>query len=160
MRGRAPALLFGLLHPTRSTSAASPWCLQGRSLAAAADSTRLPATARLTPGNAFSLTKCFSAQDVAGFTGLTGDSNPIHSDAGAAAAAGLPAPILPGMLLASLFPAIIGSHFPGAIYLSQTLNFKQYALVSGPPQAAAAAVAVAGQLSALQCDIQWAFSQW
>jgi 3-hydroxybutyryl-CoA dehydratase len=33
------------------------------------------------------------------------------------------------MLLAALFPAIIGSIFPGAVYLSQTLKFKKYALV-------------------------------
>ncbi|PSC76074.1 Hydroxyacyl-thioester dehydratase type mitochondrial [Micractinium conductrix] len=33
------------------------------------------------------------------------------------------------MLMASLFPAIIGSHFPGALYLSQTLKFKAPALV-------------------------------
>ena len=37
--------------------------------------------------------------------------------------------VLPGMLMASLFPAIIGSHFPGALYLSQTLKFKAPALV-------------------------------
>ena len=34
------------------------------------------------------------------------------------------------MLCASLFPAIIGSAFPGALYLSQTLKFRQPALVS------------------------------
>ncbi|KAJ0970340.1 hypothetical protein J5N97_023217 [Dioscorea zingiberensis] len=28
------------------------------------------------------------------------------------------------MLVASLFPSIIASHFPGAIYVSQTLQFK------------------------------------
>lgn len=44
-------------------------------------------------------------------------------------AAGLGGAILPGMLCASLFPAIIGSQFPGALYLTQTLNFRQPALV-------------------------------
>ena len=34
------------------------------------------------------------------------------------------------MLCASLFPAIIGTQFPGALYLTQTLNFRQVALVS------------------------------
>lgn len=47
----------------------------------------------------------------------------LHYDAGFAGA------VLPGMLCASLFPAIIGSQFPGALYLTQTLNFRQAALV-------------------------------
>ncbi len=38
-------------------------------------------------------------------------------------------PVLPGILLASLFPAIIGTHFPGALYLTQSLAFKAPALV-------------------------------
>lgn len=32
---------------------------------------------------------------------------------------------MPGILLASAFPAIIGSRFPGAVYASQTLKFKR-----------------------------------
>lgn len=43
---------------------------------------------------------------------------------------GFPDRVLPGMLCASLFPAIIGSEFPGALYLTQTLKFRQTALVS------------------------------
>lgn len=42
---------------------------------------------------------------------------------------GFASAVLPGMLCASLFPAIIGSQFPGALYLTQTLNFRQAALV-------------------------------
>ena len=38
--------------------------------------------------------------------------------------------IIPGSLCASLFPAIIGTAFPGALYLSQTLKFRNPALVS------------------------------
>lgn len=45
-------------------------------------------------------------------------------------ATGFTHPVLPGMLCASLFPAIIGNQFPGAVYLTQTLNFRQAALVS------------------------------
>jgi 3-hydroxybutyryl-CoA dehydratase len=40
--------------------------------------------------------------------------------------------VLPGILCAAMFPALIGSHFPGAIYLSQTLKFRQPALVRLP----------------------------
>ena len=85
---------------------------------------------RLAPGEVFTKTKTFTPAEVASFLQLSGDSNPIHGQAEAARAAGLPGPILPGMLSASLFPAIIGSCFPGAVYLSQTLRFKSYALVS------------------------------
>lgn len=84
----------------------------------------------LSPGAAFSMTKRFTLSDTASWAALTGDSNPIHADGSAAAAAGLAEPILPGMLLAALFPAIIGSRFPGSVYLSQTLKFAQYAPVS------------------------------
>lgn len=89
------------------------------------------AASALRPGAAFSTTKQFSPEDVAAFAALTGDSNPIHTCAAAAARRGLPAPVLPGLLMASLFPAIIGSNFPGALYLSQTLKFKRHALVRG-----------------------------
>ena len=47
-------------------------------------------------------------------------------------AAGIGGAIIPGSLCASLFPAIIGSAFPGALYLSQTLKFRNPALVSLP----------------------------
>jgi hypothetical protein len=43
---------------------------------------------------------------------------------------GLGGAIIPGSLCASLFPAIIGTAFPGALYLSQTLKFRNPALVS------------------------------
>ncbi|CAA6655520.1 unnamed protein product [Spirodela intermedia] len=36
----------------------------------------------------------------------------------------IPRPIVHGMLVASLFPRIVASHFPGAIYVSQTLHFR------------------------------------
>ncbi len=83
----------------------------------------------LVPGAIFTLTKRFTVPDVVAFVALSGDHNPIHTQAEAARAVGLPGPILPGMLSASLFPAIIGSNFPGAVYLSQTLKFRNYVLV-------------------------------
>ncbi|PRW33937.1 (R)-specific enoyl- hydratase [Chlorella sorokiniana] len=94
--------------------------------AAAAASTPPPA---LTPGSVLTLSKRYSAVEVAAFTAMTGDSNAIHISAAAAASQGLPGAILPGLLMAALFPAIIGSSFPGALYLNQSLKFKQYALV-------------------------------
>jgi len=63
---------------------------------------------------------------------VTGDINPIHLSAEAATQAGLPGSILPGMLSASLFAAIISRNFPGALYLSQTLKFRAPAHVGEP----------------------------
>lgn len=62
------------------------------------------------------LQRSFTQQDIDGFTGLTGDSNPIHKGTKA---------IVPGLLAASLFPAIIGSAYPGVLYASQELKFRQ-----------------------------------
>ncbi|KAG2430435.1 hypothetical protein HXX76_009959 [Chlamydomonas incerta] len=76
-----------------------------------------------------SVTRAFSAEEVQHFVQLTGDANPIHASDAAAKAAGFSAPVLPGILVASLFPAIIGSQFPGTVYASQTLRFRSPALV-------------------------------
>ncbi|KAJ8559599.1 hypothetical protein K7X08_003657 [Anisodus acutangulus] len=62
--------------------------------------------------------------DVLGYSKLTHDANPLHFDAECAKNAGFSDILVPGMLVASLFPRIIASHFPGAIYVSQTLHFK------------------------------------
>jgi 3-hydroxybutyryl-CoA dehydratase len=83
----------------------------------------------LSTGATYTLTKVFTQQDASEFAALTGDSNPIHTDKAAANVAGHAAPILPGMLMASMFPAIIGSNFPGALYLKQQLKFRKPALV-------------------------------
>lgn len=77
----------------------------------------------------FTLTRVFQQEDAVAFARLTGDSNPIHTDPTAAAAAGLSGTILPGMLMAAMFPAIIGSRLPGALYLTQTLKFRKQAAV-------------------------------
>jgi len=77
-------------------------------------------------GDAFDLQKSFSISDVEHFVELTGDSNPIH----AASTDPQRSPVVvPGMLLASMFPAIIGSRFPGALYLKQSLSFRSIAIV-------------------------------
>lgn len=55
---------------------------------------------------------------------LTGDTNPIHQSLPAAQAAGFERCLVPGIMAASLFPALIGSAVPGALYLTQTLKFR------------------------------------
>ncbi|XP_072960822.1 3-hydroxyacyl-[acyl-carrier-protein] dehydratase FERN, mitochondrial [Typha angustifolia] len=68
----------------------------------------------------------FSASDVASYSEVTGDRNPVHLDADfSRRVAGFEGGrIVHGMLVASLFPSLIASHFPGAIYVAQNLKFK------------------------------------
>lgn len=124
-----PALaLAGLLATTRGAIPTRGLASSG-SAGAAAAATAAPTAPGLAPGAVLECTKCYTPGEVSSFVALTGDTNAIHTDAAAAAARGLPGTILPGLLMAALFPAIIGSTFPGALYLSQTLKFKHHALV-------------------------------
>jgi 3-hydroxybutyryl-CoA dehydratase len=64
--------------------------------------------------------------DVIGFAQLSGDRNPIHLSEHFAARTRFGGRIAHGLYTASLISAILGMRLPGpgAIYLSQTLNFK------------------------------------
>ena len=67
----------------------------------------------------------YSQQQIEEFARVTGDNNPIHTNAEFAASTMFKVPIMHGMLGAALFSKIFGTLFPGdgTIYLSQTLNF-------------------------------------
>ena len=67
-----------------------------------------------------SKTRTFAREDVEQFAKITGDSNPIH----VSRAATTDDNIVHGALLVSMFPAIVGSTFPGAKYLRQTAMFR------------------------------------
>lgn len=64
--------------------------------------------------------------DIASFAEVTGDKNPIHLDAAYAAKTRFKARIAHGMLTGSYISAVFGMRMPGpgAIYVSQTLNFR------------------------------------
>jgi acyl dehydratase len=81
------------------------------------------------------MVRSYTFSDVLQYTQLVGDSNPIHRS--------LPSPttttlltqstgtkttpigaIVPGMLVGSIFSSIIGTIFPGSIYVHQTLDFR------------------------------------
>lgn len=64
---------------------------------------------------------------VSGFADLVDDHNPLHVDPVAAAAGRFGRPIAHGMLVGSLFSAILATELPGpgTIYLSQTLAFRR-----------------------------------
>lgn len=69
------------------------------------------------------LRRSFSQLDIDRFVSLTGDSNPIHTSTARE-------PIVPGLLASSLFPALIGSRYPGVVYAKQDLKFVRPIAVS------------------------------
>jgi acyl dehydratase len=67
----------------------------------------------------------YSQEEVNQFAKVTGDDNPVHTDADYAAKTMFKRPIMHGMLGASLFSKVFGTLFPGdgTIYLKQSLSF-------------------------------------
>jgi 3-hydroxybutyryl-CoA dehydratase len=80
----------------------------------------------LTIGMTETLTKTIASSDVVGFAQLTGDRNPIHLSEHFAARTSFGRRIAHGLYTASLISAVLGTRLPGpgAIYISQTLNFR------------------------------------
>ena len=64
--------------------------------------------------------------DIVAFAEVTGDKNPVHLDRAYAEKTMFKGPIAHGMLTASYISAVFGMELPGpgAIYVSQTLNFR------------------------------------
>ena len=80
----------------------------------------------LSAGMTETLEKTVSSSDVVGFAQLTGDRNPIHLSEHFAARTSFGKRIAHGLYTASLISAVLGTRLPGpgAIYISQTLNFR------------------------------------
>ncbi len=81
--------------------------------------------AQLRAGDVASFSKTIAECDVYGFAGITGDLNPVHIDARAAAASPFGARVAHGMLTASLVSTVLGLRLPGpgTIFLSQSMRF-------------------------------------
>jgi 3-hydroxybutyryl-CoA dehydratase len=81
----------------------------------------------LTVGTASEWSRTITEADVLLYAELTGDRNPVHIDATAAAAGPFGERIAHGMLTAGLISAAManGVPGPGAVYLSQSLTFRQ-----------------------------------
>jgi 3-hydroxybutyryl-CoA dehydratase len=73
-----------------------------------------------------SFAKTVSEADILSFAEVTGDKNPVHLDAEYAAKTIFKQKIAHGMLTAGYISAVFGMEMPGpgAIYVSQTLNFR------------------------------------
>ena len=72
------------------------------------------------------LSKTVASSDVVGFAEVTGDRNPVHLSEHFAARTPFGTRIAHGLYTASLISAVLGTRLPGpgAIYISQTLNFR------------------------------------
>lgn len=79
----------------------------------------------LETGDHAELTRRVESPDIGSFINAVGDFNPVHSDAAYAATTPFKEPIAPGIFTAGLISAVIGTRLPGpgAIYLSQSLQF-------------------------------------
>ncbi|HRD76529.1 MAG TPA: MaoC family dehydratase [Hyphomicrobiaceae bacterium] len=73
-----------------------------------------------------SVVRNVSESDIVTFAEISGDKNPLHLDAAFAAKTMFKQRIAHGMLSASYISAVFGMEMPGpgAVYISQTLNFK------------------------------------
>jgi 3-hydroxybutyryl-CoA dehydratase len=80
----------------------------------------------LAVGMESSLSKTVSEADIVAFAEVSGDKNPVHLDADYAAKTMFKERIAHGMLSAAYISAVFGMQMPGpgAIYMSQTLQFK------------------------------------
>jgi 3-hydroxybutyryl-CoA dehydratase len=65
--------------------------------------------------------------DIRAFAEVSGDKNPVHLDEAYAASTPFKTRIAHGMLSAGYISAVLGTRLPGpgAIYISQTMNFKR-----------------------------------
>ncbi len=69
--------------------------------------------------------KTLTDADVLMFTGVSGDTNPLHQNREFASKTQFGEPIVHGLLTASLLSALIGTRLPGpgCIYMDQSLKF-------------------------------------
>lgn len=82
-------------------------------------------------GDSASFTKTISEADVYLFAGITGDLNPAHVDAVAAANGMFKQRIAHGMLTGSFISTVLAMQLPGpgTIYLGQNLQFRAPVLI-------------------------------
>lgn len=77
-------------------------------------------------GQEASYERAVTDDDIVTFADVSGDKNPVHLDAAFAATTPFKSRISHGMLTASYISTVFGMRLPGpgAIYVSQTLNFR------------------------------------
>ncbi len=77
-------------------------------------------------GDTACITRIFTKNDVSVYSELSEDKNPVHLDDDFAANSQFGQCIVHGMLVSSLFSALLGQRLPGegSIYMGQNLKFK------------------------------------
>ena len=82
--------------------------------------------------------------DIVAFAGVSGDTNPIHLHDGFARTTRFGQRIAHGMLSGSYISTVIGTKLPGpgAVYISQTMNFKAPVIVGDTITAVATITAI------------------
>jgi 3-hydroxybutyryl-CoA dehydratase len=85
----------------------------------------------LTVGQSAMFGKTVTEADIMAFAGVSGDTNPIHLHEGFAKTTRFGQRIAHGMLSGSFISTVIGTKLPGpgAIYVSQTMNFMAPVLI-------------------------------
>lgn len=98
----------------------------------------------LEPGMTASLRRTITAADVRAFADVSGDHNPVHLDAAYAATTPFGRPLMHGVMAAGFFSALFASRLPGpgAIYLSQSLQFRRPVYVGDTLDATITVVAI------------------
>src|SRR5688572_3317080 len=76
-------------------------------------------------GTVFTHQFSYTQEEVNRFAEVTGDTNPVHTDAAYAATTMFKKPIMHGFLGGSIFSKVFGTMFPGegTIYLKQSMSF-------------------------------------
>ena len=85
--------------------------------------------------------------DIAAFAGVSGDTNPIHLHEGFAKGTRFGQRIAHGMLSGSFISTVIGTKLPGpgAVYISQTMNFMAPVIIGDTITAIATITAIDAQ---------------
>ncbi len=101
------------------------------------------------------LRRTITEKDVQTFAELTGDTNPLHMDAGFASETRFKKRVVHGMLTASFISTVVGMQLPGpgALYLSQVLNFKKPVMIDDIIQVKAIVVQKVASSQMLVLDI-------
>ena len=98
----------------------------------------------LKPGMSAMFGKTVTEADIAAFAGVSGDTNPLHLHDGFARTTRFGQRIAHGMLGSSFISAVIGTKLPGpgAVYISQSLNFLAPVLIGETITAVATITAI------------------
>jgi len=101
----------------------------------------------LSVGQSAMFGKTVTEADIMAFAGVSGDTNPIHLHEGFAKGTRFGQRIAHGMLSGSFISTVIGTKLPGpgAIYVSQTMNFMAPVLIGDTITAVATVSAIDAQ---------------